>query len=53
MLALSRRPNERILIGKDIRITVIQIRGGAVRLGIETPKGVVVVREELVERNAA
>ncbi len=47
MLVLSRRLNERILIGDNIRITVLGIRGNQVRLGIEAPGEVRVIREEL------
>lgn len=47
MLVLSRKTNERILIGDGIRITVLSIRGNQVRLGIEAPGEVRVVREEL------
>ena len=53
MLVLSRRTGERILIGDDIKITVIRIRGGAVRIGIEAPEGTAVVREEVIEGKAA
>lgn len=48
MLVLSRRVNERIVIGKDICITVTMIRGSQVRIGIEAPRQVTIMREELV-----
>jgi carbon storage regulator len=48
MLVLSRRPNERIMIGDSIRITVTSVRGNQVRIGIEAPPDVTVLREELV-----
>lgn len=47
MLVLSRKVGERIWIGEDISITVVRITGGGVRLGIEAPSEMPVVREEL------
>jgi carbon storage regulator len=47
MLVLSRKPNEAIVIDGGIRITVAGIRGNQVRLGIEAPGSVAVLREEL------
>lgn len=44
---LSRKNNESIMIGKDIRIEVIQCEDGKVRLGIDAPPHVKVYREEL------
>jgi carbon storage regulator len=49
MLVLSRKSNESILIDSDIRITVLGIRGNQVRLGIEAPNHVKLMRAELVE----
>jgi carbon storage regulator CsrA len=46
MLVLSRKPTEAIKIGEDILIKVIAIRGGQVKLGIEAPQGVRVMRTE-------
>jgi len=48
MLVLSRRVNESIVIDGNIRITVIGIRGGQIRLGIEAPDRVGIFREELL-----
>jgi len=48
MLVLSRRKNERIVIGGVITVEVLKIRGESVRLGIEAPDDVSVVREELL-----
>jgi carbon storage regulator len=48
MLVLSRKPNERVMIGKDIRITVVSISGHQVHLGIEAPSAVPIAREELL-----
>jgi carbon storage regulator len=50
MLVLSRREGERIQIGNEIRITVVRISGGGVRLGVEAPRDMVVVREELQQQ---
>jgi len=48
MLVLTRKQNEGILIGSDISITVINIEGDKVRIGIDAPKNVRVIREELI-----
>ena len=47
MLVLSRRPTERILIGNDIIITVVRCTSEKVRLGIDAPREVTVIREEI------
>jgi carbon storage regulator len=49
MLVLSRRVGERLLIGDDIVITVIEVRGDGVRLGIDAPREVRVHRAEVLE----
>ena len=49
MLQLTRKPGETIVIGDDIRVQVIQIAGGAVRIGIDAPRSVPVYREEILE----
>lgn len=48
MLVLSRKVGERILLGDKIRITVVRVSGGGVRLGIEAPSDIAVVREEVM-----
>lgn len=50
MLVLTRKAGERIWIGDDISVTVVRITGGGVRLGIEAPHELPVVREELKQR---
>lgn len=50
MLVLSRHTNERIFIGSDIVLTVVEIRGDKVRLGIEAPADIRVDREEVRRR---
>jgi carbon storage regulator len=47
MLVLSRRESQSIMIGQDIVITVISIRGDQVRIGIEAPRAVTVHRQEV------
>ncbi len=48
MLVLSRKVGERILIGDNIAITVVRVAQGAVRIGVEAPENLNVVREEVV-----
>lgn len=48
MLVLTRKPKESIFIGDQITVTVIEIKGNAVKLGIEAPKDIKIVREELL-----
>jgi carbon storage regulator len=50
LLVLSRREQETIVIGDDIKVTLISIGGNQVRLGIEAPKHVSVHREEVYQR---
>ncbi len=47
MLALSRRIGESIMIGNDIEITIIEVKGEQVRLGINAPKSVPIHRKEI------
>ena len=47
MLVLSRRESERIRLGKSIVVTVVRVSGDKVRLGIEAPRDMLVLREEL------
>lgn len=49
MLVLSRKKDERIQVGDNIFVTVVEVRGDKVRLGIEAPREVKVMREELIE----
>ena len=55
MLVLSRKVGERILIGDNISVTVVRITGGGVRIGIEAPTDMTVIRQELKDQqeNAA
>lgn len=47
MLALSRKQNEAIVLGNDIEITILEIKGEQVKIGITAPKSVPVYRKEL------
>ena len=49
MLVLSRKVGERILIGKDVVITVVRISQGTVRIGVEAPRETSVIREEVLK----
>jgi carbon storage regulator len=47
MLALSRKVNESIVIGNDIEITVLEVKGDQVKIGISAPKSVPIYRKEI------
>lgn len=57
MLIITRRPGEKLMIGDDIVIEVIEVSGSSVRIGIQAPKSIPVYREEIYtavkEENAA
>lgn len=50
MLVLSRKLSETIKIGKDIEIKIVELRKGSVRIGIECPKNIQILRGELENR---
>ncbi|MEX1230236.1 MAG: carbon storage regulator CsrA [Planctomycetaceae bacterium] len=50
MLVLTRKPGETIIIGNDIELTVVEIRGNRIRLGIKAPLETPIQRAELQER---
>ncbi|MDR3247404.1 MAG: carbon storage regulator CsrA [Treponema sp.] len=49
MLILSRKVNEKIMIGDDISISIIEVRGDQVRLGVDAPRTVKVFRQEVFD----
>ena len=49
MLVLSRRKDETIVIGDDIEVTIVDVRGDKVRLGITAPKSISVHRREIYD----
>jgi carbon storage regulator len=53
MLVLSRRERERIRLGDSIVVTVVRVAGDKVRLGIEAPAHILVLRDELEPHHAA
>jgi carbon storage regulator len=52
VLVLTRKPGENIRIGADVIVTVLGVRSGHVKIGVQAPKGVPVHREEVYERIA-
>lgn len=52
MLVLSRKALQSVVIGQDVKITVIRVEGNQVRIGIEAPGDVRILRGELVEGSA-
>lgn len=47
MLVLSRKRDQSIMVGNDVRITIVEVRGDTVQLGIEAPRKVAIYREEI------
>ena len=50
MLVLTRKPGEGLLIGDDIRITIIEVKGGGIRIGIDAPSDKKIYRQEVYDR---
>ena len=50
MLVLTRKPGEGIIIGDDIKITVVELKGGGVRIGIDAPREMKVHRQEVFDK---
>ena len=53
MLVLSRRAGESVVIGDEVTVTILEVRGDVVRLGIDAPRSVKVHRSELLDALAA
>ena len=53
MLILQRKPGESVVIGEDIRISVVSVEGGRVRLAISAPPEVSILRSELLDAKLA
>jgi carbon storage regulator len=49
MLVLTRHSGDSIVIGDDIEITIVEVQGDKVKIGINAPKSIIVLRKELIE----
>jgi carbon storage regulator len=52
MLVLSRKSGQRVMIGNDVVVSILEVRGSTIRLGIEAPRSLPVHREEVLLREA-
>ena len=50
MLILTRKVNETLMVGDDVSVTVLGIKGGQIRIGINAPRDVAVHRQEVYEK---
>ncbi|WP_298636006.1 carbon storage regulator CsrA [uncultured Umboniibacter sp.] len=50
MLIISRRCGESFIIGDDVKITVLSVKGNQIRIGIDAPKETTILREEVADR---
>ena len=53
MLVVTLKENEKVLIGENISVTVVEIRGKQIRLGIQAPDDVLILREKLAKKEGA
>lgn len=51
-LILTRRIGESLMIGDDVKVEVLGVQGGQVRIGIDAPKDIVILRQELYEQQS-
>ena len=52
MLILARRVNQSVMIGDDIEVKIVHLQGGQVKIAIDAPREVSVIRKELLERDS-
>jgi carbon storage regulator len=50
MLILTRRAGETVIVGNDVAVTIVAVKGNQIRIGISAPKNVPIHREEIYER---
>jgi carbon storage regulator len=50
MLILTRRVGETVIVGNDVAVTIVSVKGNQIRIGISAPKNVSIHREEIYER---
>lgn len=50
MLVITRRVNETLMVGDDVTVTVLGVKGNQIRIGVNAPKEVAVHREEIYDR---
>lgn len=50
MLVLTRKPGEGIIVGDNIKVTIVEVRGGGIRIGIEAPREQKIYRQEVYDR---
>jgi carbon storage regulator len=50
MLILTRKCGESLFVGDDVKITLVEVKGGQVRIGIDAPKGIKILREEILRQ---
>jgi carbon storage regulator len=53
MLVLTRKIGEGIVIGDDVKITIVEMKGGSIRIGIDAPRDKKIYRQEVFDRIAA
>jgi len=51
MLVLSRKVGEKILIGENVSVTVVRVAQGVVRIGVDAPKDMAIIRDDIKDRD--